>query len=296
MKKVMWFIVASLLLLAACEQERQDTGASDVAEQLKQQAEQEASMPAEQTVEETPVETPVEQHVETVPEPVVEQAPVEMEEDIVEQVIQPSHPQTKLYEFLDTFAQRVTGYQFEHLKNEYYVRGNKYKIILNTPIRLSNIKINDTRYNFYWYDTVYVDRTNKNAIGYCEGQSSETKKQCAEQDLFDLPYALDYGKYNTTLPEDWLYAYLNRAELRSDRNKYYINGRSAVTVFFDDGNSTLEINFDESMGLPLRVDRKVGNVLIQRHDYNFLVANKVRDVDVKHRSKSEIPSSEVFYP
>lgn len=294
MKKVMWFIVASLLLLAACE-EQQETGASDVAEKLKQQAEQEASLPVEQIVEETPVEAPVEQHVETIPEPVVEQAPVEMEEDIVEQVIQPSHPQTKLYEFLDTFAQRITGYQFEHSKNEYFVRGNKYKIILNTPVRLSNIKINDTKYNFYWYDTVYVDRTNKNAIGYCEGQMSETKNQCAEADLFDLPYPLDYTKYNTTLPEDWLYSYLNRETLKSERNKYYINGRSAVTVFFDDINSTLEINFDESIGLPLRIDRKIGNRLIERHDYSFLVANKVRDVDVKHRSKSEIPSSEVFF-
>jgi hypothetical protein len=284
-------IIILLIFLTACNAPEQKTEAKDLAEQLKEQVEEKPTeTPA--TTETTEEATP-EQQTQP-PEPIPEATPTTQTAEAIEETIMPPQQRTKMYQFLDKFAQHVTGYQFEYKGDEYFVKGTRYKIILDHPITVKDVSFGDIKKSLYYYDTVYVERTTKNAIAYCEGHSSQVNTQCAQLELYDLAYPVAYNTYSINLPEDWLLSYLDKQPDRIDENKYYIDSRAAITITFE-GEEDLELNFDPSTGLVIRADVKKGDALITRHDYNDLVSNLVRDVDVNHRSKSEIPSNEPFY-
>jgi len=103
-----------------------------------------------------------------------------------------------------------------------------------------------------------------------------------------------FGEYDILLPEDWLMAYLNKEPAQIEENKYYIDGRAATYVKFEE-IPAVELNIDPGTGLVMRADKKSGSQLVERVDYEEISADRVRDVDVIHRTRSEIPTSETFY-
>ncbi|MBI4146187.1 hypothetical protein HY489_02510 [Candidatus Woesearchaeota archaeon] len=287
-----------LLILAACAapEVNEESKAKQLAEQLRQQASEVVAKP---TAEVQPAQTseptaqPATEPTPVTPEPVsipAEQpvAPTAVQEEQTT----PAEQSGIMYQLLDTFAKKVTGYQFIRNKDDYLVRGQRAKIKLDKLVLLKNIALpNGTTLGFYYYDTVYVDRTTKTATAYCEGHTDYVNRQCAQYNLYDLPLTVNYSKYNIMLPEDWLFANLNQTPARTEKDKYYVDGRRVLLVAFSD----LELYFDTTNGLPIRADQKSNNALIKREDYESLASNKVRDIDVRHRTKEEIPSSETFY-
>ncbi len=288
-------MIFALLILIACAAQQQDSKAKELAEQLRQQTEQpetqavETVQEAAEQVEEIKEET---KQIETIEEPV--ETIAQAQEIIVEETVSQPQQRTKMYRFLDTFAQNVKSYEFDYKGNSYYIKGAKYKIILSSPVTVKEVTFGNVKKGLYYYDTIYMDRVSRAAMAYCEGHSSEVNRQCSQLELYDLAYPVQFDKYDIMLPEDWLLAYLNREPDVMDENKYYIEGRSTILVKFS-GDPDVELNFDAGTGLVLRADQKKGNQIIARHDYEKLASNKVRDIDVVHRSKSEIPSEETFY-
>ncbi len=279
--------IIALLILAACAP-TEPSKAKQIAEEIKEQTETPAvetpqtEQPIEQPTEETAVEQP---EVKTPAKDLVE---------AMEETTSEPQKRTKMYRFLDTFAKDVKSYQFKYKKDSYFTKGTRYKIILYLPSIVKGVTFGDATKSYFYYDTVYVDRAGKTAVAYCEGHNEQVNKQCAEFELYDLGYPVNYDDYEITLPEDWLFSYLNKEPSFIDDNKYYIQGRASVFLKFNE-EPVIEMSMDPGTGLPLRVDQKKGNQILGRYDYENLASNKVRDVDMEHRTKSEIPTTDAFY-
>jgi hypothetical protein len=280
------YLIILLLILAACAPQPKESTAKQLAEQLKEQV-AEPPVPVQETV---PATQP--QPTEVAPETTPEAAPAQ-EVTATEETVTPPKERTKMYRFLDLFA-KLTGYQFTYKSNKYFVKGTTYKIILARPVSIREVSFGDVKKSLYYYDTVYVDRTAKTAIAYCEGHTGQVNTQCSQLEIYDLAYPAVFKDYDIILPEDWLLNYLNKEPNQMEENKYYIESRATVFIKFNE-DPQLELNFDPGTGLVIRADQKKGSQLISRYDYEDIAANLVRDVDVRHRSKSEIPSEEAFY-
>lgn len=287
--KLLYALLIMLVALTACQtaqtavtpdvSEPADMPETPAAPQEIAEPAQPAQEPAEPTMSE-PESEPMESTMESEPA------------QVQETITKPAQSRTKLYQFLDTFRERVNGYFFDYNQNRYLVRGTTYKIQLTRPVMVQNVKFGNVSKSSFTYDTVYVDRATKTAVAYCEGHDSEVNRQCERDELLDLAYPVSYSDYDITLPEDWLMTYLDSTPRHIETKKYYIKDRSATTVIIP-GIPEVELNFDPSTGLVIRADLKEGNRLSQRYDYERL-STGVREVDVIHRSKSEIPSEEVF--
>ncbi len=297
--KYLPIILIAALFLAACGAPDSDT--KELADKLKEDAAH-ADKEQPETQEEVqaePEQTPVEE-VEVVEEK-VEEKPAEQPKEKTaaeviaeEETVSPPKPRSKIYDFLDVFRKKVESYSFTYKRDSYSVRGKKFKIILSNAPTAKGVTFGEVEKNLFYYDTIYVDRAAKTAMAYCEGHTSLVNRQCADLELYDLALPVSFSDYNLLLPEDWLYNYLDKTPSEMDPNKYYIDGRVTSFVKFE-GNPQVELNFDPGTGLVLRADQKEGTALIARNDYEKLATNRVRDVDVIHRSKSEIPSEEAFY-
>ncbi len=299
-------ILMMMFVMAACVRQQTESKAGQVAKEIMQQAEPKtaggAAGPSGALVVESSSTEIVKQEEKAEQEekqamPEKETIPQTLKEDIKDSIqeisIAPSLKRTRMYTFLDLFA-KVTGYEFQHNEDKYYVKGTRYKIILGRAVIVKDVSFGDIKKSLFYYDTVYVDRATKTAMAYCEGQTSQINKQCEQMQLFDLPYPAPYSNYNTLLPEDWLLNNLNNEPDFIEQNKYYVEGRATSFAKFN-GKPDLELSIDPGTGLVIRAEQKNGNVLLEKYDYSRIVADKVRDVDVRHRSKSEIPNDEVFY-
>jgi len=260
----------------------------------------ESTTPAETTTETTQTTESTSEIESTTKTETTEQTqktePTKLETPETKETIEPVQVQTrsKLYQFFDTFAQKVDSYYFIYKKDEYSVKGDKFRIQLANPVTVKDVKFGDLKKSLFYYDTVYINRAEKTAYAYCEGHDSQVNKQCAQLEIYDLAYPVVYSEYNKPLPEDWLRTYLDQEPTQLVANKYYIGGRATTTAFLE-GTPELELSFDPMTGLVIRADQKKGEQLISRYDYEKLAHNLVKEVDVNHRSKDEIPSTEAFY-
>jgi len=291
-------IISILLILIACgAPERVDIPETKQEVKIEEKVVQDIAPPAELPAVQTPEPAKQEENKklkssEMLKKSVVESISTDTHE---EEINAPPQGRTKLYDYLDKFAQEVSGYSFDYKSNNYFVRGTKYKIILGNPVSVRDVIFGEEKRSLFYYDTIYIDRSANSALAYCEGHTSSINRQCDSLDLYDLALPLPADSYAVKLPEDWLFEYLKQEPIQVERNKNYIKQRIASLVRFSSDGNIIDLNIDELIGLPIRVDIKVGDVLVQRYDYENVISNKVRDVDVIHRSKSEIPTSEVFY-
>lgn len=288
--KYLSLIVISLLILAACAAPEPNK-AKQLTDDIKKQAEEpktEATTPPSESNETSPVAQ------EAISAPTPDEDLQKTLTETVKEVTAGNATRTKMYDFLDTFAKNVRSYQFKYKGTEYYVKGTRFKIILDAPVIVKNVKFGEMQKQFFYYDTIYVDRAAKTAIAFCEGHKSPVNSQCYDLKLYDLAYPVPIKEYDVILPEDWLFANLNNEPNQIEANKYYIKGRASIFVRFET-DPALELNIDPSTGLIMQADLKKGSQLVSRNEYLDLVSNEVRDVDVQHRSREEIPTSEAFY-
>jgi len=300
---VLAVLTTMLLLLAACGTNNSDSAAKDIANELKNKPTdgQDITVEGSEVEEITPAEKTLEPVQETKPSPLTGMSAIDVVDpaeipvtDVEEDVVVPAQTRTKMYQFLDTYAKRVNGYEFFIGSDKYSYKNDRFRVILSNAQQVSNVKFGELSKSVYYYDTIYVDRVSKTAFAYCEGHQSTVNRQCAELELYDLAYPLPYLEQNIALPHDWLFQYLEQEPNSLEANKYYVKGRASTTARFNT-DPIIELHIDPLTGLPMRVDALKGSVLIKRIDFEKLSSNTVRDVDVTHRSKNEIPSSEAFY-
>lgn len=302
MKRLVLAVLA-LLVLAACGTDNSDSAAKDIAEELKNKPVEEAQ---DITVETPEVDEPIQEEVsepvqESEPSPLTGMSAIDVTDpaeipitDVEEDIVAPAQTRTKMYQFLDTYAERVNGYEFFIGSDKYSYKNDKFRVILSNAPQISNVKFGELTKSVFYYDTIYVDRVSKTAFAYCEGHLSAINRQCAELELYDLAYPLPYLEQNIALPHDWLFQYVEEEPDSLEANKYYVKGRASTTARFNT-DPIIELHIDPLTGLPMRVDTLKGSVLVKRVDFEKLSSNTVRDVDVSHRTRSEIPSSEAFY-
>lgn len=195
---------------------------------------------------------------------------------------------------VELFAKNVHSYKFRTELGEFFVRGDKFKLILSTPTRYITKDEKTGVSTQHVVSTIYVNRNLKTATGYCEGKDTGIRRECEDKEILDVPRDLLFSEYNFKLPEDWLWGYLEKKVEAVETDKYYVNSKKAVRVFFAPSNDTqMDMFFDEKTGLPVKIISIKGKSS-DTFDYIDLSANSVKDVDVVHRDLSDIPSEEYY--
>lgn len=172
----------------------------------------------------------------------------------INELLSKADSKVRSYSFIYTFSStKLSGSLF-------YVRGNKVKI------KLKDVGI----YNFEdYFDTAYLNLTNKSAIGYCENAQLEACRKGANE------YTLNFDDYRIKLPTDWL------AEMGAARDSLHFLGRSILfernAVLLENGNTLYWV--DEFSGLPMRVQIRK-DAFINVHDYRHLSINYLSEKDV----------------
>ncbi len=173
-------------------------------------------------------------------------------------------------ELLERAASRVSSYSFLYAYavsrlsgSTFYIKGDKVKI------KLKSVSI----YNFEdYFDTVYLDTTNKTAYGYCEDAKLEA---CRKGKNY---YNLSFEDYNIKTPLDWLEI------LKADKDKIDFK---AEVILFERRAMLLQKDdtvywVDEFSGLPIRIQIKKGSY-DEIHDYRHLSLNYLSANDVLRR-------------
>lgn len=209
-----------------------------------------------------------------------------------------SENSTDMERLTATFAQKITGYKYAYKANWHYIRGDKIKIKLRDAVLATDVTVGGTRYLLFYYDNVYLNKKDKTSVGYCEGTSVRLgREQCITLNLEEVPFPLSYETFKTKLPEEWLFEYIGKTPSEAGVNKYYYAGRKITKLVFDDEETGKEtrLYFDETIGLPIRVEIAQGERILELYSYEDLSSNTVREEDVTHRKPSDVPSTEAFY-
>lgn len=209
-----------------------------------------------------------------------------------------SENSTDIERLTAVFAQKITGYKYAYKANWHYIRGDKIKLKLRDAVLATNVQVGGTHYMLFYYDNIYLNKRDKTSVGYCEGTGIRLgKEQCITLKLEEVPFPLSYETFKTKLPEEWLFEYIGKTPSEAGVNKYYFAGRKVTKLVFDDEETGTETRmyFDETIGLPIRVEIAQGERILELYSYEDLSSNTVREEDVTHRKPSDVPSTEVFY-
>ena len=205
---------------------------------------------------------------------------------------------TDLERLTAVFAQKIISYKYAYKANWYYVRGDNIKLKLRDAVLATDVTVDGTHYLLFYYDNVYLNKRDKTSVGYCEGTGIKIGKgQCINLKLEEVPFPLSYETYKAKLPEEWLFEYIGKTPSEAGVNKYYYAGRKVTKLVFKDEDAGTEtrLYFDETIGLPIRVEIAQGERILELYSYEDLSSNTVREEDVTHRKPSDVPSTEVFY-
>jgi hypothetical protein len=244
---------------------------------------------AEPVVEAQPVQ---EEQAPATEDDTAERLAEEQEQKIIEVISQPQNltareRKTIAGEMFDIFN-TLDSYKFKSLKGTFFVRGDKARILLRNPVTMRGVMQGTTRYSEVLIDEVILDRAKKEAVGYCFGETEQTRNECGALEIFDTAFNISYSDFYIKMPDDWLKEYLNVPAVDEEYEKYFVNSVETVRVKFKDG---VEMFFFPRAGLPIKVVKSK----LDSYEYDNLVPNQARPEDVIHRSRESIPATESFY-
>lgn len=144
---------------------------------------------------------------------------------------------------------------------EFYVKGDKMRIDLFDPVEKSA----DWQFN-----TVYLDRSTKQAEGYCMKKNTVT---CFNG---QGPFDVDYDDYIRKTPLDWMKDIDYLQYVGSEE----VLGRQITHATFEDGPFTTNISFDSFYGYPTKITRE-GGLETEVYEFRLLEMDVVTDYDVK---------------
>jgi len=237
-------------------------------------------------------ETTKQQEKTAAPEPETEAEATQESEDKMVKIEKPLQkkdlPET--HNFIGKYEAMSNGYKYIYNSAWHKVKDTKVKIELKTPKKYHSIETNNKKYPVFYIDTIYIDRDKKTATGYCEKY-----RECFSEELLDTPLRLDYSEFKDKTPDEWLYEYADTKPDLFEERKYYVKDKQTSRATYKKEYGELRIYYHPLTGLPVRIETKITSNPMQIQEYFELTAGTVRDVDVKHRSRNEIPPDEVFY-
>jgi len=199
-------------------------------------------------------------------------------------------PDIPTYQFIKKYENRGLGYQYIYNHNQNKIKGDRIRIKLELPKKIGQVTIKETYYPSFYIDTIYLNRKNNEALGYCEKD-----KYCFSKGLIDVPLRLNYADYKEKTPDEWLYEYAIKQPDLFEERKYYVEEKQTSRATYKTEQGEIRIYYDINIGLPVRIEKQIGEYPSTRMTYSDLTAGTVRDIDVIHRSKDEIPPEEAFY-
>ncbi|MBD3361372.1 hypothetical protein GF358_01120 [Candidatus Woesearchaeota archaeon] len=197
---------------------------------------------------------------------------------------------TETYQFIEMYEANDLGYQYIYNHNWHRMKDNKIKIELSATKKFYNVRIEGKKYPVFHIDRIYIDRNKQEATGYCEKDVN-----CFAEELTDIPLKLDYAEFNEKTPEDWLYEYGEKQPDLFEERKYYLKSQLTTRAIYQTATGEIRLYYDPKIGLPLRIEEKIEDHPTKITEYFELTAGTVRDVDVIHRNRDEIPPEDVFY-
>lgn len=189
------------------------------------------------------------------------------------------------------FQQNVSSYSFKIKKDDYVVRGPLIHVRYGSFDESRSYLYNGTIRTFI--TDLYVDRETKQLVAYCDPRTEEEivgeyqadRSKCIK--VIDLPFDLDYNKYNPKLPEDILEDYKHREPSLVEDTEQFIkepSGWKAVNpiVHFGDDTNEIILRLDAKTGLPLRMETRKGE-LTTTTGYEFFVHNRVKPEETVYK-------------
>ncbi|MBI1969296.1 hypothetical protein HYS48_01265 [Candidatus Woesearchaeota archaeon] len=187
-----------------------------------------------------------------------------------ETVIAPSQEYSpELKKQLDKIA-KIKSYSFYYGEgkpqfeaDQWFVKGDKVKIVM--------FEINAWRAD-QWIDTVYLDRSTRTGVGYCERREPY---RCRDRNrVFDL----EYKYFDLTLPMDWI------AEIPADAKVSeggMIDDRFTKKIVYEKGGRQVTLFVDEFSGIPMQV--QIMNGEEEFYYFRDMAINAVKDADLVHQ-------------
>jgi hypothetical protein len=205
--------------------------------------------------------------------PVVEQQPVEIQEAPEQQVVTaPERPPMKKemkkildkvhavlpeeenYEYL--YTDPIGGDQADQI----FVKGDKMRVeIYDDPERPLGWK----------FDTVYLDKTTKTAVGYCA-------KRYGSCPAGRGPFEADYNKYIRRTPREWMQDFDYLTLVSSEQ----IESRITYIVEYEEGTHKYTMWLDAHTGYPIKILFSDG-FKTDTYEFRLMYVGEVKDYDVK---------------
>lgn len=234
--------------------------------------------------EQTKIQEKVKNETNEITAQVIAEEPIEEESVIIEK------PTSESYQFIELYEKGNYGYQYIYNTEWHRIKSNNIKIELGMPKKYTPIKIQEKTYPIFYVDTVYLDRNKQEATGYCEKETT-----CFSEDILDIALTMDYNNYKEKTSDEWMYEYGPKKPILFEERKYYIKSRLTTRAIYETEKGEVRVYYDPQIGLVLRVEEQIGEYPMKITEYLELTAGTVRDIDVKHRNRDEIPPEEVFY-
>jgi hypothetical protein len=188
------------------------------------------------------------------------------------------------------FKSKVKSYSYQVGKEKYLVMGDLIHIKPEFVKKL-DIKVNNTI--TVTITDIYIDRSTKTAVGYCEpkreieilGEFDPDRSNCIK--INDLEFTLPYTEYNPTLPEDWLTRFSYAAPTVIQKNDQYVKdltGWKAVNpvLSFSENGGEYTLYLEMTTGLPIKVNVKetIQEKILSFSDFTH---NMVKPEEVTHQ-------------
>jgi len=157
------------------------------------------------------------------------------------------------------------------------VKGSKYTKKVKLPTSYTDPSEN--------YDTVYIDRAEKIAYGYC---ADESKVKCPEE-YRDQAYILNFEEEDVTLPFDLIedVAYAEK------KGTITMDSRQIKLIeFTNDQGYTEKLGLDDYFGFVYLQEIHDEDKLIEKHTFTDVIFNKLKDEDVSLPQGVEIIQTE----
>src|SRR3989344_8656190 len=160
----------------------------------------------------------------------------------------------KVYE--DNMHYFMSTQSFNDKEYEFFIKGNRMKVVLARP------EFNTNKEKF---DTIYFDTSSKSAVAYCEKRVNICDD--SSKGLFIL-----YSDYYMLTPVDWITNVKQEKVIRTE----YVNDRQASLIEFIYKDESVKIWIDETYSLPAKIELST----YEKYYFTYINFNTVKDEDV----------------
>lgn len=265
MRKTGLIIAASilLLLLVAC-----------APMEVKEEAEEKEAPAKEPAAEKTKVDEKVVQTKKEAPKKETEKetTPAPMPKKTETKTEAPKEIPTELKELMEKADRKLTSMVYLYGSPE-----SEGRFLDTYSVRADKMKVRLYEGNYYmrqdYFDTVYLDTTEKTATGRCEN-----KKRCVFPDMDNTGrvFAANYDDYRRKTPYEWLQDITTPEILGPE----IVDKRSALKIKYPKGDTEIKMWLDNTYGVPLQLKIIHPDDEEEMYQFTNLQFNTLKEEDV----------------